>query len=236
VEEARAAKKDKWVKDNLGQLLVAAARVAWAGECEKALVDPQGARGALGALCKRWDALLARLAGHARASLSDVERAKARRSPACSAALLGARRTAQPHPKLTPMQVAALLITETHARDVAERLHRAGARGASDFEWTRQLRFYWSREANDCVVKQARRSAARSTAAACSPELLAFLTRGAQALAHFAYGHEYQGNNGRLVVTPLTDRCYLAMGAALAACRVSNLLGPPGTGARALDT
>ena len=81
MEEARAAKKDKWVKDNLGQLLVAAARVAWAGECEKALVDPQGARGALGALCKRWDALLARLAAHARASLSDVERAKARRRP-----------------------------------------------------------------------------------------------------------------------------------------------------------
>ncbi len=61
----------------------------------------------------------------------------------------------------------------------------------------------------------------------------ALLTRREQALAHFAYGHEYQGNNGRLVVTPLTDRCYLAMGAALAACRVSNPLGPPGTGARA---
>ena len=52
------------------------------------------------------------------------------------------------------VQVVALIATEVHARDVTERLHHVSARGTSDFAWSKQLRFYWSREANECVVKQ----------------------------------------------------------------------------------
>lgn len=56
---------------------------------------------------------------------------------------------------------------------------------AQEFEWESQLKFYWLKEHDDLFVRQ------------CS--------------ASFSYGHEYMGLNGRLVITPLTDRIYLTV-------------------------
>lgn len=56
---------------------------------------------------------------------------------------------------------------------------------AREFEWESQLRFYWVKEQDDLFVRQ------------CS--------------AQFSYGYEYMGLNGRLVITPLTDRIYLTL-------------------------
>jgi dynein heavy chain len=39
-----ATKKEKWVKDNQGQMIITAGQVVWTHECEKALSDPDGAR------------------------------------------------------------------------------------------------------------------------------------------------------------------------------------------------
>ena len=54
-----------------------------------------------------------------------------------------------------------------------------------EFEWESQLRFYWDQLPDNLTMRQ------------CSGE--------------FSYGYEYMGLNGRLVITPLTDRIYLTI-------------------------
>ncbi|KAL0040883.1 hypothetical protein WJX79_008591 [Trebouxia sp. C0005] len=176
IEENRAVKKEKWVKDNQGQLIITAGQVVWTTECEKALADPDQAKAALRHLKKKWISYLNKLTAITCSKLTKIERNK----------------------------VVALITIEVHARDVIEKLAKVGCTNANDFEWVSQLRFYWDREQNDCVVKQV--------------------------LSIFTYGYEYQGNNGRLVITPLTDRCYMTLGAAMFTLRGGNPLGPAGTG------
>ena len=106
--------------------------------------------------------------------------------------------------KIERKKVVALITIEVHARDVIEKLVKTGCSGTAAFEWVSQLRFYWDRDVSECMVRQV--------------------------LSVFTWGGEYQGNNGRLVITPLTDRCYMTLGAAMFTRRGGNPLGPAGTG------
>eukprot|EP01083_Nonionella_stella_P237566 833280_1 len=84
---------------------------------------------------------------------------------------------------------------------------RANVSGPSSFDWQSQLRFYYEKDMNDygeAIVKQTNTS--------------------------FLYESEYQGNNGRLVVTPLTDRCYLTLTTAMHLFLGGSPQGPAGTG------
>jgi dynein heavy chain len=79
--------------------------------------------------------------------------------------------------------LGALLTIDVHARDVIRAMVAKEISNLSEFEWTKQLRYYWEKDEDDVFAKQTNSS--------------------------FRYGYEYLGNGPRLVITPLTDTCYM---------------------------
>lgn len=106
--------------------------------------------------------------------------------------------------KMLRAKIVALVTIEIHARDVIEKLIKSSCNDMNAFEWLMQLRLYWEKEAGDCVARQTN--------------------------TEFQYGYEYLGNSGRLVITPLTDRCYMTLTTALNIHRGGSPKGPAGTG------
>lgn len=66
------------------------------------------------------------------------------------------------------------------ARDVVAQLSDDGVSSLDDFKWISQLQYYW--RDNDVMLRMI--------------------------TTYLKYGYEYLGNSPRLVITPLTDRCY----------------------------
>ena len=108
-------------------------------------------------------------------------------------------------PKLDRKKVVAIITVEVHSRDTISRMITAQCASVNDFEWLLQLRFYWEDGGSQrCIVRQTNTMT--------------------------LYGYEYLGNPGRLVVTPLTDRCYTTLTTALHLHRGGLPQGPAGTG------
>lgn len=108
---------------------------------------------------------------------------------------------------LTPgdrQKVMTVCTIDVHSRDVVAKLISTKIRGADAFQWQCQLRHRWCLNANNCFVN------------ICD--------------AQFQYDFEYLGNTPRLVITPLTDRCYITLTQSLHLILGGAPAGPAGTG------
>jgi dynein heavy chain len=49
--------------------------------------------------------------------------------------------------------MGCLLILDVHAKNVVEDLAKSNVTDIYDFAWTKQMRYYWEQEADNCYVR-----------------------------------------------------------------------------------
>ncbi|XP_049715501.1 dynein axonemal heavy chain 9 isoform X2 [Elephas maximus indicus] len=101
-------------------------------------------------------------------------------------------------------KIMTICTIDVHARDVVAKMIAQKVDNAQAFLWLSQLRHRWDDEAKHCFAN------------ICD--------------AQFLYSYEYLGNTPRLVITPLTDRCYITLTQSLHLTMSGAPAGPAGTG------
>eukprot|EP00201_Polytomella_parva_P020499 CAMPEP_0175042260 /NCGR_PEP_ID=MMETSP0052_2-20121109/2450_1 /TAXON_ID=51329 ORGANISM="Polytomella parva, Strain SAG 63-3" /NCGR_SAMPLE_ID=MMETSP0052_2 /ASSEMBLY_ACC=CAM_ASM_000194 /LENGTH=3805 /DNA_ID=CAMNT_0016305023 /DNA_START=33 /DNA_END=11446 /DNA_ORIENTATION=+ len=175
-----ASKREKWVLEWPGQIVLVVTAIYWTQDVSNTLAA--GEKGALAKCADENTRQLGNIVNLVRGNLSKLNRAT----------------------------LSALVVMDVHARDVVAQLAAEGIDGEpTHFSWLSQLRMSWEDIHND-------------------PENLSIMVR--MMNAQVEYGYEYLGNSSRLVVTPLTDRCYRTLMGAIHLNLGGAPEGPAGTG------
>nr|XP_023012338.1 LOW QUALITY PROTEIN: dynein heavy chain 7, axonemal-like [Leptinotarsa decemlineata] len=103
---------------------------------------------------------------------------------------------------LSRITIKALIVIDVHAKDVVEELLSKKVGSDKEFKWLSQMRYYL--EDDEALVRLIN--------------------------ATVKYAYEYLGNSDRLVITPLTDRCYRTLIGAYHLHLNGAPEGPAGTG------
>lgn len=103
---------------------------------------------------------------------------------------------------ITRISVRALIVIDVHSKDLVDMLVKNNVKSQDDFQWLSQLRYYMIDSAVWVQIIN----------------------------TEVPYAYEYLGNSDRLVITPLTDRCYRTLMAAYQLHLNGAPEGPAGTG------
>ena len=166
-----------WIEESKGMCSLAGSQVWWTYQVEDAFLKvKKGRKNAVKDLVVKLSAQLDEMVAEMDKSISSQQRKK----------------------------INTLIIVDVHGRDIVDRFVRDAILDARDFAWESQLRFYWKKDIDNCVIHQ------------CTAAL--------------NYGYEFMGLNGRLVITPLTDRCFMTLTQALSYYLGGAPGGPAGNG------